>query len=254
MDFQSVVQRSVQHIIQVNEVNGHRDYKMDIETFNKPTPPNFRGLHPDLPLRKYHRHLPHWRQEGATYAVTFRQSDSIPQTHLQSLKRWRSIWEQQHPEPRTEIEWKQFAQEITNKTERWMDEGYGSCVFRESRFSRMMSDSLLHFQNQRHFTSCFVVMPNHVHVVIRPMSSFELEDCLQRIKQYVSTHVNKDLKQEGTLWEEESYDRIVRDEEHLWKVVQYIGRNPKKAGIPVAQWLRWIHPDWQAAGWDFCDD
>ena len=164
MDFQSVVQRSLQRIIQVNEVNGHRDYKMDTETFNKPTPPNFRGLHPDLPLRKYHRHLPHWRQEGATYAVTFRQSDSIPQTHLQSLKRWRAIWEQQHPEPRSEIEWKQFAKEITNKTERWMDE------------------------------------------------------------------------------------------EHLWKVVQYIGRNPKKAGIPVAQWVRWIHPDWQAAGWDFRDD
>jgi REP element-mobilizing transposase RayT len=117
-----------------------------------------------------------------------------------------------------------------------------------------MTDSLLHFQNQRHFTSCFVVMPNHVHAVIRPMSSFELEDCLQRMKQYVSTHVNRTLKQEGTLWEEESYDRIIRDEEHLWKVVQYIGRNPKKAGIPVAQWVRWIHPDWQAAGWDFRDD
>ena len=118
----------------------------------------------------------------------------------------------------------------------------------------MMSDSLLHFQNQRHFTSSFVVMPNHVHAVIRPMSSFELEDCLQRIKQYVSTHINRTLKKEGVLWEEESYDRIVRDEEHLWKVVQYIGRNPKKAGIPVEQWVRWIHPDWQAAGWDFRDD
>lgn len=167
---------------------------MNIETFNKPAPPNFRGLHPDLPIRTYHRHLPHWRQEGATYAVTFRQADSIPQTHLQALQRWRAIWEQQHPEPRTENEWKQFAQEITNKTDRWMDEGYGS------------------------------------------------------------THVNKSLQQEGTLWEEESYDRIVRDEEHLWNVVQYIGGNPKKAGIPVAQWVRWIHPDWQAAGWDFHDD
>ena len=227
---------------------------MDTEAFNMPTPPNFRGLHPDLPLRKYHRHLPHWRQEGATYAVTFRQADSIPQAHLQSLKRWRSIWEQQHPEPRSEIEWKQFAKAITNKTERWIDEGYGSCVFRESRFYRMMSDSLLHFQIQRHFTSSFVVMTNHVHAVIRPMSSFELEDCLQRMKQYVSTHIHRTLKKEGALWEDESYDRIVRDEEHLWKVVQYIGRNPRKAGIQVEQLVRWIHPDWQAAGWDFRDD
>jgi len=202
----------------------------------------------------YRRHLPHWRQEGATYAVTFRQADSIPQAQLQALKRWRVIWEEQHPEPRTETEWKGFVQEISSRTERWMDEGYGSCAFRESRFSEMMSNSLLHFQDQHHFTSCFVVMPNHIHAVIRPRPNFELEGCLKRIKRYVSRQVNKALHQEGAFWEEESYDRIIRDEEHLWNVVQYIGRNPGKAGIPIARWVRWIHPDWQAAGWGFIDD
>lgn len=135
-----------------------------------------------------------------------------------------------------------------------MDEGYGSCVFRESQFSEMMSSSLLHFQDQRHFTSCFVVMPNHIHAVMQPINGHELEDCLQRIKQYVSLRVNRALGQDGALWEEESYDRIVRDEEHLWNSVQYIGRNPRKAGIPRDQWVRWIHPDWKAAGWGFIDD
>ncbi len=226
---------------------------MAAEAFNKEAPPNFRGLHPDLPIRLYKRHLPHWRQSGATYAVTFRQADSIPQVQLQSLKHWRAIWEKQHSLPRSEICWQQFAQEITGKTDRWMDEGYGTCLFQESRFSRVMSDSLLHFQSQRHFTSCFVVMPNHVHAVIRPMMGFELEDCLQRIKQYVATHVNRELKRRGPLWANESHDRIVRDEEHLWNVVQYIGQNPRRAGIPVARWVRWIHPEWQAAGWDFID-
>ena len=223
-------------------------------TFNKPNPPRFRGLHPDLPIRMYRRHLPHWRQDGATYAVTFRQADSIPQEQLQALKRWRVVWERQHPEPRTETEWKHFAKEITNKTEKWMDEGYGSCVFRDSRFSRMMSDSLLHFQDQRHFTSCFVVMPNYIHAVVQPINDNELEDCLQRTKQYVSLHVNKTLGREGALWEEESYDRIVRDEEHLWNELQYIAKNPKTAGLPVNQWVRWIHPDWRSAGWDFVDE
>ena len=223
-------------------------------TFNKPNPPRFRGLHPDLPIRMYRRHLPHWRQDGATYAVTFRQADSIPQEQLQALKRWRVVWERQHPEPRTETEWKHFAKEITNKTEKWMDEGYGSCVFRDSRFSRMMSDSMLHFQDQRHFTSCFVVMPNHIHAVVQPINDNELEDCLQRTKQYVSLHVNKTLGREGALWEEESYDRIVRDEEHLWNELQYIAKNPKSAGLPVNQWVRWIHPDWRSAGWDFVDE
>lgn len=227
---------------------------MIISTFNKPAPPDFRGLDVDLPIRVYYRHLPHWRQDRATYAVTFRQADSLPQNLLQALKRWRTIWEKNHPVPRTEADWKKFAQEITNRTERWLDEGYGSCVFSDSTFSKTMSEALLHFQDERHITHCFVVMPNHVHAIIRPINGFELENCLQRMKQFVSLRVNRATERSGSLWEAESYDRIVRDEEHLWNVVQYIGRNPKKAGIPADQWVRWIHPDWQAAGWGFVDE
>jgi hypothetical protein len=226
---------------------------MAFETFSKPAPPKFRGLHPDLPISVYRRHLPHWRQDGATYAVTFRQSDSIPQRQLRALQRWRAIWERHNPEPRSEFAWNQFAKTFARKTERWLDKGYGSCVFREPRYSEWMSNSLRFFQDQHYFTSCFVVMPNHVHAVIRPMAGFDIQDCLQRMKQFVSKQIHKELKQHGALWEEESYDRIVRDEEHLWNIVQYIGRNPRNAGIPAAQWVRWIHPDWQAAGWDFID-
>ncbi len=31
-------------------------------TFNLPAPPNFRGLDENLPIRRYERHLPHWRK------------------------------------------------------------------------------------------------------------------------------------------------------------------------------------------------
>jgi REP element-mobilizing transposase RayT len=147
----------------------------------------------------------------------------------------------------------QFAREITSRIERWMDEGYGSCVFRDSRFSDLMSESLLHFQDQRHFTSCFVIMPNHVHAVLQPINGHELEDCLQRIKQYIAMRVNRALDRSGALREEESHDRIIRDEEHLWNVVQYIGNNPARARLTCNQRVRWIHPDWKAAGWDFLD-
>ncbi len=224
---------------------------MTVSVFNKPPPPGFRGLQPDLPLRVYYRHLPHWRQDGATYAVTFRLTDSIPQNRLRVLKRWRLNWERQNPPPRSESAWKTFAQHVSNRTETWMDEGYGSCVLRDPRFSRQMAESLQHFQNVRHITSCFVVMPNHVHVVMKPLDGHELEDCLQRIKQFVATQINSTLAKSGQVWTEESHDRIIRDEEHLWNVIQYIGRNPAKARIPRHEWVRWIHPDWEVAGWGF---
>jgi len=170
-----------------------------IKTFNLSAPPGFRGLHPELPIRVYHRHLPHWRQQGATYFVTFRLADSIPQEQLRSLKRWREHWEQTHQEPRSEAAWRALAREITNRTEAYLDGGYGECVFREKRLAGEMAKSLRHFQDVRYQTSCLVVMPNHFHLIIRPLDGFELEELLQSSKGFVARKVNSHLKRKGQL-------------------------------------------------------
>ncbi|MBS0204754.1 MAG: hypothetical protein JSS49_17755 [Planctomycetes bacterium] len=65
--------------------------------------------------------------------------------------------------------------------------------------------------------------------------------------------INADIEQSGAVWQEESYDRIIRDEEHLYRVVQYVGRNPSQGGLPRTDWYRWLHPDWEACGWKFED-
>jgi REP element-mobilizing transposase RayT len=226
---------------------------MTTEVFNLSAPSGFRGLDPNLPIRVYHRHLPHWRQDGATYFVTFRLADSIPQEQLRALKKWREIWERSHPEPRSDSQWYELAREITRRTEAWLDRGYGECVFRDQHLAEEMSKSLLHFQGERYTTICFVVMPDHVHLVITPLEGFELEEILDSSKGFVSRKVNAHLRRRGKLWEQESYDRIVRDEEHLFRVVQYIGRNAAKAALPAEVWPRWIHPSWEKAGWGFRD-
>ncbi len=222
-------------------------------TFNLCAPAGFRGLHPDLPVRVYHRHLPHWRQDGATYFVTFRLHDSIPQHQLQALKRWRTLWEENHPEPRSEETWSRFASEITARTDRYLDQGYGECVFQERELADVMAESMLKFQNQRYLLSCFTVMPNHIHLAICPQPGFKLEELMQAMKGYVARKVNRILGRCGRLWEQESYDRIIRDEEHLWRVVQYIGNNACAAGLARQTWKHWIHEQWQQSGWKFID-
>ncbi|MEP4684310.1 MAG: transposase, partial [Rhodopirellula bahusiensis] len=212
------------------------------ESFHLDAPPGFRGLHPDLPVRIYHRHLPHWRQAGATYAITFRLADSIPQAQLRSLQRWREMWERSHQEPRTESDWDLLAREITHRTEAWLDQGYGQCVFQHVGLANEMAKSMQHFQDQRYLTSCYCVMQNHVHLVMKPLGNHALEDLLRDIKGFVSRKVNRELGLEGPLWEQESHDRIIRDEEHLYRIVQYIGNNPMKAGYAEDQWVRWVHP------------
>jgi putative transposase len=72
-------------------------------------------------------------------------------------------------------------------------------------------------------------------------------------KKYSSRRINRALNQHGGLWQEESFDRIVRDEEHLWRAIQYIGANPDKAGFPHGSCPLWIRGEWVDLGWKFSE-
>lgn len=128
---------------------------------------------------------------------------------------------------------------------------HGCCYFAEPEHATLLANALTHFNDIRYSMFCYVVMPNHCHCVVRPFEGHPLEKILQSIKGFVSRVINRSTGRRQTVWQEESYDQIVRDEEHLYRIVQYLGRNPWLAGIDRARWVRWISPRWQEVGWDF---
>lgn len=150
--------------------------------FNLPPPPGFQGLHSDIPVTTYHRHRPHWRQVGATYFVTFRLTDALPQEKLAELKRRRDMWEHTHPDPRSDSQWQHFARKHAIRIEGWMDEGYDECVFRDADIAQIMSKAMLHFQDDRCSTFAFAVLPNHAHVVMNPRGDWRLDQLLNSWK------------------------------------------------------------------------
>ena len=221
------------------------------DAFSHEPPPGFRGLQPDKPIHFYVRHLPHWRQEDATYFVTFRLGDALPPEELHALRELRENWERKHPHPRTEQDWEDYARIVTQRAENCLDKGYGACHFFNKELADQLMKSMLHYQDTRCFVPCLTVMPNHAHLIIKPFPGFELEDTLGLIKGFVARHVNLKNGSSGALWEQESYDRIIRDVQHLQRVIQYIGNNGSKAGLPVEKYRRWIHPDWDFGPWKF---
>ena len=219
--------------------------------FNLPAPPNFRGLDPQSPLRRYERILPHWRQERATYFVTFHLADAMPAAKRRELQAMRREWELRNPPPRDEQVWQDHARAMLQFIEDVLDTGAGRCWFTRDEYASEVQRSILHFHDKRYEFGCSVVMANHCHLTMRPFRDFELEDLIGGIKRTTAHYVNEHEGLAGTLWQPESYDRIIRDEEHLHRVAQYIGRNPHQAGVPRRQWCRWINPEWVAAGWNF---
>lgn len=223
------------------------------DTWNLDPPPDFSGFRGDLPLKIYLRNLPHWRQPGATYFVTFRLVDSIPVECIKLLQRLREEWMLKNSPPYTGEALDHLSQILFARTEYWLDQGMGSCLLRVQRISQLVDESLKHFHQVRYELGASVVMPNHIHCILRPFttSSVDLEDILGSCKAFTARKINRELAQSGAVWQQESFDRIVRDPEHLWRCLQYIGKNPSKAGRTGESCRLWVNPQWEKLGWRF---
>ena len=75
-------------------LNGHDHHSMSTD---RHVP--FRGFDPYDEVRTARRRLPHWRQPGVSYFVTFRLADSVPQPLLRQWRHERAIWLRLHPQP-----------------------------------------------------------------------------------------------------------------------------------------------------------
>ena len=101
---------------------------------------------------------------------------------------------------------------------------------------QIVLDACFHFHGDRHFTTIATVMPDHVHMIIRPLKSesqawYQLSDLLHSIKSFSAHEINKHRKDSGSLWQDESFDRIIRDEQEYEEKAKYIFENAFKAGI-----------------------
>ena len=84
----------------------------------------------------------------------------------------------------------------------------------------------------------FVVMPNHVHVVWQPRQS--LPAVTEWLKGRTGRVANRRLGRSGAFWQDESYDRVIRDSVQLYKTIDYVHDNPVRAGlVRSAEEWRW---------------
>lgn len=195
-----------------------------------PVDDGFEPFDKDAEIERHGRHLPHWKQRGVTYFVTFRLADSIPQARLRSWKRERDEWLAHHPRPWSAAEFRDYA-EFFDRFETWLDSGIGSCLLTKPGAAELVSNSLKYFDGERYILDEFVVMSNHVHVLVRAGEEKDLSTHLHSWKSYTAHELNKRSKRRGTVWQDESFDHIVRSVSHLEYYRKYIRDNPRKAGI-----------------------
>jgi REP element-mobilizing transposase RayT len=193
-------------------------------------------FNPYEPIEITERNLPHWRQPNVTYFITFRLADALPAEKLAGLKSERETWLKAYPEPYGERDQQEYYRLFSQRIQDWLDAGSGSCLLRDEHAAEIVANALRHFDGQRYTLGSWVVMPNHVHAVVTPNGGCFLDQILHSWKSFTAHEINKRLNRKGPVWQHEGYDHIVRNPRALWKIEQYIGENPSKAGIKT----KWV--------------
>jgi REP element-mobilizing transposase RayT len=96
-----------------------------------------------------------------------------------------------------------------------------------------------------------VVMPDHVHMILTPLRSnageyFTFEEILGGIKGTSAHSINRLLGRRGRVWQDESFDHVLRSEEGLAEKTEYICQNPVRKGlVAMTEQYRWL---WREEG------
>jgi type I site-specific restriction endonuclease len=135
--------------------------------------------------------LPHWRQDGATYFVTFRLADSLPQERLEQWRKERDDWLAAHPEPHDEPTRKDYYERFPQRIQQWLDAGTGSCVLNLLEVKQLVENAFKHFDGARYSLDEFVVAQNHVHVLVSPLGDHQLSDILHSWKSFTAHEILK---------------------------------------------------------------
>jgi putative transposase len=192
-------------------------------------------------------YLPHYDASLKYQVITYRLADSLPKEVLDKLPSLLGA--------PLSCAAKKSAKERRRYVENHLDRCWGSCLLSELEVVQKVIESWEFFDGQRYDLVSYVVMPNHVHLLIKTYEDWPLGNIIRSWKLFVTNFVanHEVLKskykngnflnaaQESgapktfTIWQREYWDRFIRDENHLHKAIEYIHDNPVKAGLVKSQ-------------------
>lgn len=190
----------------------------------------------------YKRFLPHIQPKNAVIFITYRLAFSLSQAFYKKESIGKIKYRMQkeihknskkRKEITTKYEYKlflvedQFYSEVNNSPH-WL---------KERRIAEIVEESLLWGHLNRYELFSYCIMPNHVHILMRPLNIegkekfYSLKDIMYSHKRFTAREANKVLNRKGDFWYREFYDHYIRNENEFRNVLRYIYHNPVKAGL-----------------------
>lgn len=100
---------------------------------------------------------------------------------------------------------------------------------------------LSHFDGHRFCLHAFVVMDDHIHLIVTPYEGFDLEQIVHSWKSVSTWQLQREYQRRGAIWQHDYYDRIVRGPGDFQQKLQYLRRNPSRRWPDIREY-RWMWP------------
>lgn len=200
------------------------------------------------------RARPHICQTALTF-VTFRLDDSMPKEVVRQWIVEQEKWFQENgfgqhgidqalrhgvlPEPLR----RQFLKMRNQGWHKSLDHCHGSCLLREPTCAKVVADSLLKFNEDRYDLERFVVMPNHVHLLVQMREGWKLQEQCESWLRFTGRTINAMTSRTGRFWQTEPFDHVVRNDRQFEYLQSYIAENPSKARLRENEFLLWTRKE-----------
>ncbi|GAJ14499.1 unnamed protein product [marine sediment metagenome] len=191
--------------------------------------------------REYRRNLPHIQPEEGIFFITFRLKDSLPLSVIDRLKknalrREIDIISSKGDFNKIDKENKHFEDFI--EFDAYLDRAtFGTTYLKDPKAATIVANTIHYLDGKDFKLICYCIMPNHVHLIIYKTKRI-LFRILQSLKRHSAREANIILSRNGSFWQKESYDRLIRDRNDLAEKIEYTLYNPVKAGL-VDDWRDW---------------
>jgi len=177
-------------------------------------------------MLEYRRRLPHFQPDGVRIFLTWRLFGSLPAVPARG-----SYLTPGHA--------------FVAADRALHNSGSGPQWLRDPCIAGLVVESIRSGESRRRWyeLDAWVVMPNHVHLLILP--HVPLPAITRRLKSWTARQANELLGLTGRpFWQDESYDHWVRNGQERDRIVRYIEQNPVSAGLAVSpeEW------EWSSAG------
>ncbi len=198
----------------------------------------------------FRRNLPHWQPASAVFFITYRLAGTLPGSVLNELRKEHQRLRTLQRDPvYSEAEWNlRMEKKMFAIQDKYLDRDNTIEWLSEPRISRIVRENLYHHAGTKYSLWAYVIMPNHVHVVLQPdethtgrfkedngkKAQYEkgsLAAILHSLRSYTALEANKALGRTGKFWQGEAYDHWVRDDGELQRIIRYVENDPVRAGL-----------------------